>query len=33
MIDIRPDFLYDSKKNQRVLSNTRLVVQLNLNKF
>jgi len=33
MIDIRPDFAYYQNKNLRVLSNTRLVAQLNLNKL
>ena len=33
MIDIRPDFAFDKQKNMRVLSNTRLVAQLNLNKL
>ena len=33
MIDIRPDFAFDKQKNMRVLSNTRLVAQLNHNKL
>lgn len=33
MIDIRPDFAYYKDKNLRVLSNTRLIAQLNLNKL
>jgi hypothetical protein len=33
MIDIRPDFSYDPEKKYRVLSNTRLFIQLNLNKL
>jgi hypothetical protein len=33
MVDIRPEFAYDEGKRHRVLSNTRLITQINLNKL
>lgn len=33
MLDLRPEFSYDESKNERVLANTRLIVQINLNKL
>lgn len=33
LIDVRPEYAFDDDKKHRILSNTRLVVDVNLNKL